>query len=224
MVLNRVMQGVWPAVVLFLSACTSVTVDQYHAYETTPAMEGGRVVVLGRRHASDHETEPDLVDCLGKVLSQSEQLEIIPEQQFLDDMYPWFEPRIAPMKVRDMNRLLRRKPVAKKIESYNIRYLIWVDGSTETTESRGSVGCTIGAGGAGCFGFGSWDKESDYEATIWDYQNMRNLGNVSADAEGTSYMPAVIIPIPMIAQVQNQACRAMGDQLRQFLQSDETPN
>ena len=121
------------------------------------------------------------------------------------------------MRVKDMNRLLSREDIAKTINSYNIRYIIWVDGNTETTSSSGSIGCSIGAGGAGCFGFGTWDKESDYEASVWDYQELENLGQISADASGTSYMPAIVVPIPIIAQVQKNACKAMGLQLRNFL-------
>ncbi|MGH1370518.1 MAG: hypothetical protein ACRBBW_00680 [Cellvibrionaceae bacterium] len=203
---------------LALQGCTSVTIDEYHASDSVAISQGERVVVLGRRHSSDYETEPDLISCIGDVLDdQNDVIEVIPERQFVDALYPWFEPRTAPMRVKDMNRLLTRKDIADTINSYNIRYIIWVDGNTETTSSSGSIGCSIGAGGAGCFGFGTWDKESDYEASVWDYQELENLGQISADASGTSYMPAIVVPIPIIAQVQKNACKAMGMQLRNFL-------
>jgi len=205
-------------ILLTVQGCTSVTIDEYHASQDVGITHGERVVVLGRRHSSDYETEPDLVSCIGDVLDdQNDVIEVIPERQFIDALYPWFEPRTAPMRVKDMNRLLSREDIAKTINSYNIRYIIWVDGKTETTSSSGSIGCSIGAGGAGCFGFGTWDKESDYEASVWDYQELENIGQISADASGTSYMPAIVVPIPIIAQVQKNACKAMGLQLRNFL-------
>mgnify|MGYP007055203950 FL=1 len=205
-------------ILLTVQGCTSVTIDEYHASQDVGITHGERVVVLGRRHSSDYETEPDLVSCIGDVLDdQNDVIEVIPERQFIDALYPWFEPRTAPMRVKDMNRLLSREDIAKTINSYNIRYIIWVDGNTETTSSSGSIGCSIGAGGAGCFGFGTWDKESDYEASVWDYQELENIGQISADASGTSYMPAIVVPIPIIAQVQKNACKAMGLQLRNFL-------
>ncbi len=201
-----------------LTGCTSVTIDELrHRQTSVEIAEGEYVVLLGRRQSSNYETEPELVDCISKTLA-SNNVAVIPEQQFVDALYPWFEPRTAPMRVKDMNRLLARKQVAQRIDSYKIRYIIWVDGNTETTGSAGSIGCSIGTGGAGCFGFGTWDKESDYEATIWDYRDLQNLGKISADAEGTSYMPAVVIPIPLIARVQNNACKAMADQLYSFFQ------
>jgi len=205
-------------ILLTVQGCTSVTIDEYHASQDVGITHGERVVVLGRRHSSDYETEPDLVSCIGDVLDdQNDVIEVIPEREFVDALYPWFEPRTAPMRVKDMNRLLSREDIAKTINSYNIRYIIWVDGNTETTSSSGSIGCSIGAGGAGCFGFGTWDKESDYEASVWDYQELENIGQISADASGTSYMPAIVVPIPIIAQVQKNACKAMGLQLRNFL-------
>ncbi len=208
-----------PAVaLLILQACTSVTVDEYHASEVTAFQHGESVVVLGRRHASDYETEPELVDCIGRELDKkNDVIRVIPEREFVDALYPWFEPRTAPMRVRDMNRLLARDDVASALQNYGVRYIVWVDGKTETTDSSGSIGCSLAPSGAACFGFGTWDKESDYEATIWDARALQNLGQISADASGTSYMPAVVVPIPLIARVQQNACEAMGTQLRSFL-------
>lgn len=217
--------GIVACSLALLQGCTSVTIDEYQATDDVSITHGEKVVVLGRRHSSDYETEPDLIECIGDILDDNNDvIKVIPENEFMDALYPWFEPRTAPMRVKDMNRLLARQDVAQAINSYDIRYIIWVDGNTETTSSSGSIGCSIGAGGAGCFGFGTWDKESDYEAAIWDYQELENLGQISADASGTSYMPAVVVPIPLIAQVQKNACKAMGLQLRNFLNPTEALN
>ncbi len=207
-----------PLSLLVISACTSVTIDEYKSDRVVEYVQGDTVVVLGRRHSSDFETEPSLIDCVADVLDDDNELiTVIPERQFVDTLYPWFEPRTAPMKVKDMARLLKQPKVRETIDSFNIRHIVWINGNTETTASSGSIGCSIGVGGAGCFGFGTWEKESDYEAVIWDYDNLENMGQISADAAGTSYMPAIIVPIPIIAQVQKNACNAMGQQLRSFL-------
>lgn len=209
------------AVLLGLQACTSVVIDEDR--RGNAELDGNEsVVVLGRRHASDYETEPDLISCIGDTLAGgSKGINVIGERDFVDEFYPWFEPRTAPMKVRDLNRVLNQEHLAKAVENHNVRYIIWVDGNTETTNSAGSIGCSIGTGGAGCFGFGTWDKESDYEVTVWDYKNLKTMGKISADASGTSYMPAVVIPIPIIARVQASACKGIGQQLRSFLKPDE---
>ncbi|WP_444943494.1 hypothetical protein ACJJIK_18240 [Microbulbifer sp. ZKSA006] len=209
---------------IFISGCTTVVIDEYRRSDGELA-EGDSVVILGRRHSSDYETEPDLVSCVGRELHNPERgVTIIPEKDFVDLMYPWFEPRTAPMHVRSLDRLMENDSVRERMEAYGVKYIVWIDGSTETTASAGSISCTISTGGAGCFGFGTWDKESDYEAAVWDFRDRELSGKLSADAKGTSYMPAIVVPIPLIARVQNNACKGMALQLQQFLTPSGTPS
>ncbi|MCO1333226.1 hypothetical protein MO867_02625 [Microbulbifer sp. OS29] len=211
-------------IIIFVSGCTTVVIDEYRRSDGE-LTEGDSVVILGRRHSSEYETEPDLIACVGRELHNPEQgVNIIPEKEFVDIMYPWFEPRTAPMHVRSLDRLMENKNVRERMEAYGVKYIVWIDGSTETTASAGSISCTISTGGAGCFGFGTWDKESDYEAAVWDFRDRELSGKLSADAKGTSYMPAIVIPIPLIARVQNNACKGMALQLQQFLVPSGAPN
>ena len=78
----------------------------------------------------------------------------------------------------------------------------------------------IGPVAAGCFGFGTWSNDSNYEATIWDFTDRAEVGRVNTSATGQSYMPAVVIPIPIIAPVQGTACDGIGEQLLEFLSSE----
>ncbi|GAB1264581.1 hypothetical protein [Aurantivibrio infirmus] len=204
-----------------LPACTTVTIDHYTNGDIT-IEEDEAIVVLGRRFAASYDTEVDLISCVGNSLgSSSGGINVVPEQQFIDKLYPWFEPRLAPVHTKALERLVKQEEVAAVMDEYNISHIVWIDGKTETTGSSGSIGCSIGAGGAGCFGFGTWDEESEYEATIWDYEDHALLGKVSADASGTSYMPAVVIPIPIIANVQKSACKSMAEQLRIYFEPTE---
>ncbi|GAA5315385.1 MAG: hypothetical protein AseanaTS_05900 [Candidatus Pelagadaptatus aseana] len=200
-----------------LQGCTSVVVDEHKTSVTNSQwQQGEQALVLGRRHSSNYETELSLVSCVADELRSNTPIEVIDELAFINQLYPWFEPRTAPMRLKDMKRLLRNQQIATALQQRNLRYIIWINGNTETTKSSGSIGCAISVGGGGCFGFGSWEKESDYQATIWDLKESKNLGEISADASGTSYMPAVIIPIPLIARVQSNACEAMSQQLTGF--------
>jgi hypothetical protein len=52
---------------------------------------------------------------------------------------------------------------------------------------------------------------------VWDVRNANSVGKVSSDAIGTSYMPAIVVPLPFIARVQNSACTSMAGQLRAFI-------
>lgn len=209
--------------VFALQACTSVTIDEYQKADTNLASHE-KIVVLGRRHSPDYETEPDLIQCVGQVISASQSgISVIPEKQFVDDLYPWFEPRMAPMKPKRLAKLIQEPKLKEKLAAYQLRYMVWIDGNTRKTNSSGSVGCAIGPGGGGCFGFGSWDEKSDYEASVWDYQRQTLVAKISADAQGTSYMPALVVPIPLLARVQSNACKGLGTQLREIFVSGREP-
>jgi len=205
-----------------LSGCVTSTVDQMVFNEPREGIGNATVVILGRRHAADYDTEPDFVECVGDHISSGDRsIRVISELDFINDFYPWFEPRTAPLQLADMERLMQREPVvAEKLASLNTQYMIWIDGSTVRSDSSGSLTCAIGPGGGGCFGFGTWDNDANYEATIWDFTEHAEVGKISTSASGQSYMPAVIIPIPIIAPVQGTACDGIGDQLLQFLSSE----
>jgi hypothetical protein len=144
-------------------------------------------------------------------------LQIVPEQEFVDAMFPWFEPRTAPLRTRDLERLMAENVVAETMLDFGVRYIVWLDGFTERTDRSGSISCTIGPGGAGCFGFGSWEDDANFDARIWDIASMSSVGTISTDATGQSYLPALIIPIPLIARVEANACSRLADQLKNFV-------
>ena len=204
------------AVIALTSACVTSEVDQMVYNEPTAGIGDASVVILGRRHASDYETEPDFVSCVGQhVASREKSVTVIGELEFLNALYPWFEPRTAPMHPQDIERLLEQKPVQEKLAALKVEYMIWLDGSTVRSGGSGSMACSLG----GCFGFGTWTHDSNYEATIWDFTDRAEVGQVNTSATGQSYMPAVIIPIPIIAPVQGTACDGIGEQLLAFLSS-----
>jgi hypothetical protein len=202
------------------AGCKSTTIiDEYRENPSISMVEGESIVVLGRRNSSSYDTEIDFVDCVGRSLKYSLRgINVIPEQQFIDSMYPYFETSTAPMDVKNLDRLVQMPEVASKLEEFKVRYFVWIDGFTETTDSDGAISCTVGPGGGGCFGFATWDDEANYEAIIWDFKDLNLEGKISAESSGTSYLPAVIIPIPLLARVQSSACSSMASQIRNFLQ------
>lgn len=204
---------------LFLSGCVNSTVEEVRS-GATGMRSTDQVVVLGRRHNNGYETEPDFVSCVGDNLGNGRDgINVLPERQFVDSLFPFFEPRTAPLEIRDLPALMANEMVAERLQQQGVRYLVWLDGSTSTNDQSGSMTCAISPTGGGCFGFVTWDRESTYEASIWDLETMATVGKISTDASGTSYMPAVILPLPLIARVQSSACGGMSTQLRTFLQA-----
>ena len=207
-------------IILMLASCTSTTVDEFRQGETGIESDES-VVILGRRQASDFETKSDFVECVGDRMSQGENaISIIPEREFIDAMFPWFEPRTAPLRASDLEQLLAEDVVAQKMNEFGIRYMVWVEGFTETTGRTGSISCTVGPGGGGCFGFGTWEDDANFDARVWDVTSLRNVGTINADATGQSYLPALVVPIPLIARVETNACNRLAAQLKDFVNGE----
>ena len=205
---------------MLLASCTSTTVDEFRQ-GATGINSDESVVILGRRHSSDYETRAEFVDCVGeRMTTGNDALSVIPEKQFVDAMFPWFEPRTAPLRTRDLERLMSEPVVADKMAEFGVRYMVWLDGFTETSGRTGTISCTVGPGGAGCFGFGSWEDDSTFDARVWDVASLQNVGTISTDATGQSYVPALVIPIPLIARVEANACIRLADQLKQFVNGE----
>ena len=218
--LSKNKAAIYYVLTCFIASCTSTTVDEFRQGETGIESDES-VVILGRRQASDFETKSDFVECVGKGMSQGENaISVVPEREFVDAMFPWFEPRTAPLRATDLEQLLAEDVVAQKMNEFGIRYMVWVEGFTETTGRTGSISCTVGPGGGGCFGFGTWEDDANFDARVWDVNSLRNVGTINADATGQSYLPALVVPIPLIARVETNACNRLAAQLKDFVNGE----
>ncbi len=183
---------------------------------------GEAVVVMAKSYHLGNETEEKYIQCVEKALGKgSGGLRIIPHREFVDSLFPWFEPRTAPAETKHLPKLMDYPGVVQKIAEQKVRYIIWLDGDTERVAGGGSLSCAAGPGGGGCFGFAWWQNDADYEASVWDLQELESAGTVTTDVSGTSFLPALVIPIPLIARTQNKACKSLAGQLQQFISSDE---
>ena len=198
-------------------SCTSTTVDEFRQ-GATGIESGESVVILGRRQASDFETRSEFVECIGERMERGENaISVVPEREFIDAMFPWFEPRTAPLRASDLEQLMAEDVVALKMNDFGIRYMVWVEGFTETTGRTGSISCTVGPGGGGCFGFGTWEDDASFNARVWDVTSLRNVGTINTDGTGQSYLPALVIPIPLLARVEANVCNRLAAQLKDFV-------
>lgn len=199
------------------SGCVTSRIEEAR-HTSTGLAAGDGVVILAQRQNVDHQTEDGFVSCLSDALaSASSDIEMHPEQEFMDQLFPWFEPAHAPTHADALRELLERPGVAERIAETGVRYLVWIDGNTEVVDGGGNLSCTVGAGGAGCFGFQWWENDSTYEAAIWDLETLEHAGTISTESVGTSYLPAIVVPIPIIARTKSAACSGLARQLRDFL-------
>jgi hypothetical protein len=209
--------GVFLGVAVAMSGCVNSGIEQVRQGDSI-MHDGAAVVSLARRHDHAGETESSFTECIEQKLSKGDSaLNVHPNKEFIDAMFPWFEPSVAPLSTESLPQLLANPGVQQKIEQTGVRYVVWLDGSTERVDSGGSMTCAVSPTGGGCLGFGWWEDASDYEATVWDLKSSRAAGMVSADVSGTSYMPAFVVPIPLIARTQSAACSGLARQLSLFL-------
>ena len=209
------------AIVLLLSGCAATTtIDEYRpSNELISLSASEKVALLGRRDAGHYETDREFIDCISNKIKGG-PIEVLEEQAFIDAIYPWFEPRTAPKGLARLKKLLQRPFIKSEIDRQGVRYLIWLDGSTETQGNTGSISCAVGPAGGGCFGFAKWDKVSVYEAIVWDLQQLEEKGRLRVDSEGSSYLIGAVAPIPLLTPVKNDACSSMGKQLKTFFSTE----
>jgi hypothetical protein len=210
------------AVAPLLASC-GIT-SRLEPYKQTDAVihDGEQVVILARRNHPNYETEQDFVNCISDALGKGdEHIAVHASQAFEDQMYPWFEPSTAPLSTDDLSKLLQKPEVMEQVKDTGVRFLVWLDGSTDRVASGGGITCAAGVGGAGCMGLAWWEDDSRYDATVWDIKQLDSAGTIHADVKGRSVMPALIIPLPFIARPQAHACRGLTEQLREFLTTPE---
>jgi len=185
----------------------------------TGIADGETVVIIETSyHVANDNTEDGFVDCVTSAVQKgSDGLQIYPDEKFVDALFPWFEPRTMPQGPESLGDLLEQPGIAEQLAASGVRYIVWLNGNTERTSGGGSLSCAVGPGGGGCFGLAWWENDSTYEASIWDVRERSSAGEVSAAVRGTSMIPAIIIPVPLIARTQKAACKGLARELRDFI-------
>lgn len=205
------------AAIVALPGCMQARVDQSRELHTQIA-KNEAVVILPKPQVEGAAAEEGFMDCVGGGLAGHGDgaIAVQSHQQFVDSTFPWFEPGTAPSRPEAIEQLMTRPGLAEKVAAAHVRYIVWLDGGTRKTDGGGSIACGAAPGAAGCIGFGWWEKETNYEATIWDIKQGKAAGSVGTDVTGTSAIVGAVVPIPFIARVQGTACNRMAGQLRTF--------
>ena len=201
---------------LLITSCSTTRIDQ-EVNAAYSIKDGESIVVLSDSYHTGNKTENDFMDCLNRSLSKKQdQFNIISTTEFQNIFYPWFEPSTAPQNIEDLPKVLGKQIIKDKLDELEIKYLVKVTGETKTNASSGALSCAAGPGGGGCFGFAWWAATSSYEASVWDLNQVTSVGNLSANVSGTSVIPAIVIPIPILARTQSNACEGLTQQIVGF--------
>ena len=200
-----------------LSGCMTTRVEE-SKNNATGILEHESIVILEASYHTGNETEDEFVDCISKKVQKGRSgINVYSNEQFADVMFPWFDPRTMPRTPEALPALFERPGLTQRLKESGVRYIIWVTGDTEKTSSGGSLSCAISPAGGGCFGLAWWEDDSSYTAAIWDIRTGKSAGEVSADVHGTSVIPAVFIPVPLIARTKSAACKGLANELQAFI-------
>jgi hypothetical protein len=204
---------------ILISGCSTTRVDE-EVNTAFTISDDESIVLLSNSYHTGNQTEMDFMNCLNSSITKKQNsFEIISTRQFQNLFYPWFEPSTAPQSIEDLPKLLSNELIKSKLFDMKIKYLIKITGETKTNASSGALSCAAGPGGGGCFGFAWWDDTSAYSAAVWDLFQETSVGTVSASVTGTSMIPAIVIPIPILARTQSNACDGLSDQIVNFFSS-----
>jgi hypothetical protein len=156
-------------------------------------------------------------------------------QVFRDATFPWFESHQLGEGLAELSMPSLRGAA----EQIGVRYIVSVGGQTAASEpdgwglggqggglyvgKRGFMMCGAGPGGGGCLGFLAWQRTSDLSATVSDLKRGILVGAIAAKVTGTNLMPAVGLPVPLIATTETAACRELGYQIARFVTTGEMP-
>jgi hypothetical protein len=202
---------------VLLGGCMRARVDESREMSTAIGANES-VVVLAKPQIEGAGAEGEFIDCVGKRIGgHGKAIKVKSNEEFTDRLFPWFEPGTVPTRPEGLTAVLSQPGVSEQVAATGVRYIVWLDGGTRKTDGGGSLACGAAPGAAGCIGFGWWEKEANYEATVWDLKQAKSAGSVGTTVTGTSAVIGLILPLPFVARVQGAACDRLGEQLRTFL-------
>jgi hypothetical protein len=169
---------------------------KFHGYKPTT------ITIL-----SNNLEDKNLAKCLQRELKEDlPNLKVIPEDQFRNALFPWFEYRTAPKDATELSALLEKTLVRKHIEKLGVEILVYVHGVTIRSQLDGPGFCGGGYGGAGCLGYLSAERETYLATTVLNLTDATTIGSTDVRFHGKLRMPMLIIPIPIPAFTQGAAC------------------
>jgi hypothetical protein len=166
------------------SGCVTSRVEGVRESQTGIA-EGEGVVIMAKSYHLGNETEAKFIACVGDAIGRgSAGLRVVPNNEFVDALFPWFEPRTAPAETKGLPDLMQRPGVPEKIAEKGVRYVVWLDGDTDRVAGGAVFQCWSAAAVVSVLPAAERLK---YQASVWDLTGLENAGSVSADVSGTSF-------------------------------------
>lgn len=219
-----IISAVFLASTFYLSACVSMKIEGTMDAKQN-VFEEGKVTVLSHSYISGNETEKKFTKCIANRLSSKlPQDTYLDSKIFINEMFPWFEPKQAPGNIADLRELLKKPLVTEKLAALNARYLVMLAGNTKDVNEKECAACVIAPILVGMPGMATFKKQSNYIVEIWDLKKQEIVADLNARGKGKTYMPIIpiyIIPIPLGGNVQSASCKQLSQQISTFFTDSE---
>ena len=122
-----------------LTACVTSRIED-NRIGLTGISDGEGVVILAKSYHLGNDTETDFIKCVSSNVSRgSSPIRVIQTIDFKNTLFPWFDPRPAPSDTTALARLLKRRQVAERISDAKLRYIIWLEGNTDSAGGGGPI-------------------------------------------------------------------------------------
>ncbi len=156
-----------------------------------------------------HAFVSEIEECLTQnIAAMAPEIALVPQRSVRDMLFPLMEPATQPADVAAFATLLSRDDVLERLAGRGLDYLVAFAGSTKADPWSGFMNC-----GSGCLGF-MWQSETtQLQAALWTMDTGKLLGGGSVTITGTSIMPAFVLPIPLLAHTQSDACRDLAAEI-----------
>ncbi len=222
--MNRYSYGRIGAAALFalLQACTTVETANTLTSPVAVAESEGIVLLANATESVENislVTDDDMEACIVPAMrSANAHLRLIPARTFRARLYPYFSPSTMPGSLDEFQRMINDAVVHARIDTLRIRFLVLVERAGSANDVKNGIFCGAAMETGACLGLMLWDRRSEFVASVWDLRTQRSLGNVSVNAQGRGYMPALLIPLPVyVPATHNRACQEFGQMLGRTL-------
>jgi hypothetical protein len=154
-------------------------------------------------------------ECLGERLRPA--IAVVDDETLRARLFPWFEPSTRPADAAGLLDFLGEPALRASLDAIGVRYVVLFVGGTTTNFDKGGILC-----GNVCFGFSWGTRSSSFTAIVLDAREGVLAGDRQARRSADVYMPAFILPIPLIAATESKACDALAADVRRVIEGPAT--
>jgi len=163
----------------------------------------------------------ELEDCLAQnVHETAPEINIVPQRAIRDALFPLMESSTQPPTEGEFAGLLAREDVRQRLAKRGLDYLVTF---SDVAHNEPWQGVILGGGISAYMGFMWRDETTTLTVGLWSLDGVRLSARETVDAKGTSLVPAVGLPIPLMAQTRGQACAEISQRIVTIIKRGNYP-